>query len=154
MDLIFLLQAILQSKVTVLLLTSLSVLTAAKQYLGDPIHCIFDARSGVKTEAIDAFCWIHATFPLDPSLIEKLSQLPGHGPPHISRLCSASQTPPPDTSFYQWVHVFLILQVKDNNKLFVIISVLISSRLSRSWCRPSCGTTWRAGGWPASPWTR
>ena len=113
--LIFLLQAILQSKVTVLLLTSLSVLTAAKQYLGDPIHCIFDARSGVKTEAIDAFCWIHATFPLDPSLIEKLSQLPGHGPPHISRLCSASQTPPPDTSFYQWVHVFLILQVKDNN---------------------------------------
>ena len=103
-------QAILQSKVTVLLLTSLSVLTAAKQYLGDPIHCIFDARSGVKTEAIDAFCWIHATFPLDPSLIEKLSQLPGHGPPHISRLCSANQTPPPDTSFYQWVHVFLILQ--------------------------------------------
>ena len=73
------LQAILQSKVTVLLLTSLSVLTAAKQYLGDPIHCIFDARSGVKTEAIDAFCWIHATFPLDPSLIEKLSNLPGRG---------------------------------------------------------------------------
>ena len=105
-------QAILQSKVTVLLLTALSVLTAAKQYLGDPIHCIFDARSGVKTEAIDAFCWIHATFPLDPSLIEKLSQLPGHGPPHISRLCSANQSPPPDTSFYQWVHVFLILQVQ------------------------------------------
>ena len=38
------LQAILQSKVTVLMLTSLSVLSAAKQYLGDPIHCIFDTR--------------------------------------------------------------------------------------------------------------
>ena len=37
-------QAILQSKVTVLMLTSLSVLSAAKQYLGDPIHCIFDTR--------------------------------------------------------------------------------------------------------------
>ena len=37
--------------------------------------------------------------------------IPGHGPPHISRLCSANQNPPPDTSFYQWVHVFLILQV-------------------------------------------
>ena len=114
-------QAILQSKVTVLLLTALSVLTAAKQYLGDPIHCIFDARSGVKTEAIDAFCWIHATFPLDPSLIEKLSQLPGHGPPHISRLCSANQSPPPDTSFYQWVHVFLILQVR--RKYFTAIAI-------------------------------
>ena len=40
------LQAILQSKVTVLMLTSLSVLSAAKQYLGDPIHCIFDTRYG------------------------------------------------------------------------------------------------------------
>ena len=38
------LQTILQSKVTVLMLTSLSVLSAAKQYLGDPIHCIFDTR--------------------------------------------------------------------------------------------------------------
>ena len=68
-------------------------------------------RSGVKTEAIDAFCWIHATYPLEPGLIEKLSNQPGTGPPHINRLCSSSQTPPPDTSFYQWVHVFLILQV-------------------------------------------
>ena len=63
----------------------------------------------MKTEAIDAFCWIHATFPLAPSLIEKLSTL-SPGPPHISRLCSSSQSPPPDTSFYQWVNVFLILQ--------------------------------------------
>ena len=38
------LQGQLQSKLTVLLLTSLSALTAAKQYLGDPIHCIFDTR--------------------------------------------------------------------------------------------------------------
>jgi hypothetical protein len=37
-------QGQLQSKLTVLLLTSLSALTAAKQYLGDPIHCIFDTR--------------------------------------------------------------------------------------------------------------
>ena len=66
----------------------------------------------MKTEAIDAFCWIHATYPLEPGLIEKLSNLPGTGPPHINRLCSSSQTPPPDTSFYQWVHVFLILQVE------------------------------------------
>ena len=118
-------QGQLQSKLTVLLLTSLSALTAAKQYLGDPIHCIFDTRyqhmgveriymmfcprSGVKTEAIDAFCWIHATFPLDPVLIEKLSTL-SQGPPHINRLCSTIQSPPPDTSFYQWVNVFLILQ--------------------------------------------
>ena len=66
-------------------------------------------RSGVKTEAIDAFCWIHATFPLDPNLIEKLSTL-SPGPPHINRMCSTNQTPPPDTSFYQWVNVFLIVQ--------------------------------------------
>ena len=63
----------------------------------------------MKTEAIDAFCWIHATFPLDPGLIEKLSTL-SPGPPHINRLCSTIQSPPPDTSFYQWVNVFLILQ--------------------------------------------
>ena len=31
-------------------------------------------RSGVKTEAIDAFCWIHATYPLEPGLIEKLRE--------------------------------------------------------------------------------
>ena len=37
-------QARLQSEATALLLTSLSALTAAKQYLGDPIHCIFDTR--------------------------------------------------------------------------------------------------------------
>ena len=70
---------------------------------------VFSIRSGVKTEAIDAFCWIHATFPLDPSLIEKLSKL-SPGPPHINRLCSTNQSPPPDTSYYQWVHVFLIVQ--------------------------------------------
>ena len=39
------LQARLQSEGTALLLTSLSALAAAKQYLGEPIHCIFDARS-------------------------------------------------------------------------------------------------------------
>ena len=77
----------------------------------------------MKTEAIDAFCWIHATYPLEPGLIEKLSNLPGTGPPHINRLCSSSQTPPPDTSFYQWVHVFLILQVPI---IIIIIRHLIS----------------------------
>ena len=45
-------------------------------------------------------------------MVPSLSNLPGTGPPHINRLCSSSQTPPPDTSFYQWVHVFLILQVE------------------------------------------
>ena len=44
------LQALLQSKLTVVLLTSLSVLTAAKQYLGDPIHCIFDTRCSLTLE--------------------------------------------------------------------------------------------------------
>ena len=76
----------------------------------------------MKTEAIDAFCWIHATFPLAPSLIEKLSTL-SPGPPHISRLCSSSLTPPPDTSFYQWVNVFLILQT---------VIFLVPTRLWRS----------------------
>ena len=38
----------------------------------------------MKTEAIDAFCWIHATVPLEPSLIERLSSM-SPGPPHVSR---------------------------------------------------------------------
>ena len=53
-------------------------------------HDKYLPRSGVKTEAIDAFCWIHATLPLEPSLVERLSTM-SPGPPHLSRLCSSSR---------------------------------------------------------------
>ena len=41
-------QARLQSELTVFVLAAVSALPAAKQYLGDPIHCIFDSRSAIR----------------------------------------------------------------------------------------------------------
>ena len=78
----------------------------------------FSFRSGVKTEAIDAFCWIHATVPLEPSLIERLSSM-SPGPPHVSMyfqiiliftftFSSMSPGPPHVPRYYQIILMFTI----------------------------------------------
>jgi len=50
---------IVNSKLTVIALTALSILVTSRQYLGDPIDCL--SSPDIKSIA-DKYCWIHSTF--------------------------------------------------------------------------------------------
>ncbi|KAF0289299.1 Innexin inx2 [Amphibalanus amphitrite] len=53
----------LHYKGTTALLLVCCLLVTSKQYLGDPIDCIFDGvKDKEKGKAMDTYCWIHSTF--------------------------------------------------------------------------------------------
>jgi len=119
----------LHYRATVALLVGSSLIGVAKQYFGDPINC--QTASGVSSKVLDDYCWIHSTFHIrtefqgsvgcliDPELMsDKQSYIGGgvyfdHSGPSTG---IAQPTATPDTSFYQWVPFFLILQAS----LFII----------------------------------
>ena len=89
--------------------------------------------SGVNSKVLDDYCWIHSTFHIrtefqgnvacivDPQLVYDKSYYTGSSLYYepLSSTSSMSILPPtkftnnstPDTSFYQWVPLFLVLQV-------------------------------------------
>ena len=50
----------LHYRVSVALLLGSSLIGVAKQYFGDPINC--QTSSGVSSNVLDDYCWIHSTF--------------------------------------------------------------------------------------------
>ncbi|XP_040566683.1 innexin inx2 [Lepeophtheirus salmonis] len=86
-----------------------SAIAFAKQYFGDPIECIFDAKEGNEMKAVDAYCWLHSTFNLDYNLLKKMNENP-----KIRNPCKGffqfEDQPDTDTLYYQWVPFFLLLQ--------------------------------------------
>ncbi|TRY66929.1 hypothetical protein TCAL_08031 [Tigriopus californicus] len=86
---------------------SASLISFAKQYFGDPIECIFDAKHGAEIKAVDAYCWLHSTTNLDTGLMRKLNTLP-----KIRNPCQGYPMADHDidTLYYQWVPFFLFFQ--------------------------------------------
>jgi len=119
----------LHYRATVALLVGSSLIGVAKQYFGDPINC--QTASGVSSKVLDDYCWIHSTFHIrtefqgsvgcliDPELMSDKQNYIGGGVyfDHSGPSTGIAQpTATPDTSFYQWVPFFLILQAS----LFII----------------------------------
>jgi len=53
---------VLHYKVTVLILCICTLLVSCKQHFGEPITCIADNNDVKFGRAVDAYCWVHATY--------------------------------------------------------------------------------------------
>lgn len=99
----------LHYKATMFVLVAFSLLVTQKQYFGDPIDCIV---SDIDSDLMDTYCWIHSTFTI-PSLMDKKVGVevphPGISNPSIHK--SDEQYEIRYHKYYQWVTLFLYLQV-------------------------------------------
>lgn len=99
----------LHYKGTMFLLVAFSLLITQKQYFGDPIDCIVE---GVNANIMDTYCWIHSTFTI-PALtgaeVGEEVPHPGIANPSIHR--PDNQHEIRHHKYYQWVTLFLYLQV-------------------------------------------
>lgn len=118
---------ILHSKVTVSILLACTIIISAKQYFGEPIRCITDAKH---QDFINNFCWTFGTyilqypnndlqnkFHMNTNLNNKNHyNYNNHHQSHISELIEIGIGPETKTSkriylrYYQWVVLILLLQ--------------------------------------------
>lgn len=81
----------LHYKLTVIALAVFSMLITSKQYFGDPIKCIVDAKD--HKEYVETYCWLYGTYIYE-------------GTSNINRL----DRPKKWQSYYQWVPLILAIQ--------------------------------------------
>ena len=92
----------LHYQLTFVILLTGSVAITMTQYVGEPIHCIFD---GIPTKFADTFCWIHSTFTIPRG--------PTADFPHVGIKPTPSDAKEEDIihhKYYQWVCFVLFAQ--------------------------------------------
>lgn len=109
----------LHYKGTMFILVAFSMLITQKQYFGDPIDCIVD---GVKGDIMDTYCWIHSTFTI-PALIgaEVGTVVPHPGVSNPQLHGEDSNYAIRHHKYYQWVTLFLYLQVSIPPQMHAIL---------------------------------
>jgi hypothetical protein len=99
----------LHYQVTVcIILTSCAVL-AARQYVGEPIHCIHS--NDLPQNVINAFCWVHSTFSMESAFTKRVDVDISH--PGVDN-SQSGQGATREHRYYQWVAFCLVLQVSDS----------------------------------------
>ncbi|KAE9521626.1 hypothetical protein AGLY_017994 [Aphis glycines] len=93
----------LHYRITVSILLGFSIIVTSRQYLGDPIDCIFEDLPQI---VMDTYCWIHSTFTLPNRKNGKISEdvYPG-----VSAYDDDTDTVKYH-SYYQWVCFVLFFQ--------------------------------------------
>lgn len=94
----------LHYKATVVILIAFSLIVTSRQYIGDPIDCIFN---GAATPLMDTFCWIHTTFTLPDQMG---TEVVGINVPHPGVRPHREGDTVKYHKYYQWVCFVLFFQ--------------------------------------------
>ncbi|XP_037724755.1 innexin inx5 [Drosophila subpulchrella] len=89
----------IHSKCTVVILLTCSLLLSARQYFGDPIHCISEEKN---IEYIQSYCWTMGTYILKLDASVGGQQLPVHPDHEGSGTSSATSPASSTTSHSMW----------------------------------------------------
>jgi hypothetical protein len=91
----------LTSKFSVAICIVGSLLCAATQFWGDPITC--DFKSGIDAGLAKQHCWLHGSNWIPKEYQQDVDCF-------VSQKSVTSQADAPDTSYYQWVILFLLVE--------------------------------------------
>ena len=103
-------------KITMVILVVFGLLVTKKQYFGDPIDCIVDS---IDSHTIDMYCWIQSTYTI-PSLTGAVvgEEVAHPGVANYDVMKHGTEETQSYTikhhKYYQWVVLFLSLQVSYN----------------------------------------
>ncbi|CAG0903738.1 unnamed protein product, partial [Cyprideis torosa] len=123
----------LHYSITVMILLAFSLIVTTRQYVGNPIDCIYTHNSKLTDDVVNTYCWIHSTYTVksqhnDP--VPSKSLYPGIGPlknfqtpgtHYYKPMPEKVYDPPWDTQdesqdeykfvmYYQWVCFVLFFQ--------------------------------------------
>lgn len=88
---------------TSVMLIAFSLVTAARQYVGDPIECLISEK--IPPRILDTYCWIHSTFTIPDSFTKRIGlEVPYPG---IDNSVNGERK---YYAYYQWVCFVLFLQ--------------------------------------------
>ena len=99
----------LHYKATVFILAAFSIMSTQKQYFGDPIDCI-TGEGSMDQEIMDSYCWIHGTYTLPFSAYHQPDPDKSH--PGVAPDSEDHTHERKYHMYYQWVTLFLYLQVR------------------------------------------
>lgn len=106
------------------LLVIFSLLLCKKHYFGDPIDCLVES---LDSHIIDMYCWIHSTYTIPALTGARVGEEVAH--PGVANY-DMRRTETGDEpyyikhhNYYQWVVLFLFLQVSVHLQLYIFFSV-------------------------------
>ncbi|XP_023213453.1 innexin inx2-like isoform X1 [Centruroides sculpturatus] len=89
--------------ITSVFLIAFSFITAARQYVGDPIECLLAEK--IPAKILDTYCWIHPTFTIPDSFTKRIGLDVPH--PGIDNSANGERK---HYAYYQWICFVLFLQ--------------------------------------------
>ena len=94
--------------VSVAFMLAFSMIVTTRQYVGNPIDCVF--TKDIPEDVLNTYCWIHSTYTIPSAFWKRIGIDVAH--PGIDK------TVDPDerrfVKYYQWVTFCLFMQVRNN----------------------------------------